>query len=74
MVKVKYGTVHGNIKRTGQRCKRFCSEGKTVCKWHGGASSGAPKCNKIHLDMEHMKKLLVKPCLMMKYNMLIPWI
>lgn len=29
---------------------------------------------KIHLDMEHMKKLLVKPCLMMKYNMLIPWI
>lgn len=33
-------------KRTGERCKRWCAEGKTVCKWHGGASKGAPKGNK----------------------------
>lgn len=33
-------------KRTGERCKRFCAPGKTVCKWHGGASNGAPKGNK----------------------------
>ena len=33
-------------KRTGERCKRFCAPGKTVCKWHGGNSNGAPKGNK----------------------------
>ena len=33
-------------KRTGERCKRMCAPGKTVCKWHGGNSKGAPKGNK----------------------------
>ena len=33
-------------KRTGERCKRFCAPGKTVCKWHGGNSKGAPKGSK----------------------------
>ena len=33
-------------KRTGERCKRMCASGKTVCKWHGGNSKGAPKGNK----------------------------
>jgi len=31
-------------KSTGQRCKRYCAKGKTVCYYHGGApGSGAPK-------------------------------
>lgn len=33
-------------KRTGERCKRFCAPGKTVCRWHGGNSKGAPKGSK----------------------------
>lgn len=33
-------------KRTGERCKRMCAPGKTVCKWHGGNSKGAPNGNK----------------------------
>lgn len=36
-------------KRTGERCKRLCAQGKTVCKWHGGNSKGAPKGSKNHL-------------------------
>lgn len=40
------GQCTATSKRTGERCKRFCAPGKTVCKWHGGASNGAPKGNK----------------------------
>ena len=27
-------------KRTGERCKRYVTGGGTVCKWHGGKSTG----------------------------------
>ena len=40
------GQCTATSKRTGERCKRFCAHGKTVCKWHGGASNGAPKGSK----------------------------
>ena len=40
------GQCTATSKRTGKRCKRFCQPGKTVCKWHGGHSSGAPRGNK----------------------------
>ena len=36
------GQCTATSKRTGERCKRFCAPGKKVCKWHGGASNGAP--------------------------------
>lgn len=44
-------------KRTGERCKRWCAEGKTVCKWHGGASNGAPKGSKNHFIHGAYEKL-----------------
>lgn len=44
-------------KRTGERCKRWCAEGKTVCKWHGGNSKGAPKGNKNSLIHGAYEKL-----------------
>lgn len=40
------GQCTATSKRTGERCKRFCAPGKKVCKWHGGASNGAPKGSK----------------------------
>lgn len=40
------GQCTATSKRTGERCKRFCAPGKTVCKWHGGNSCGPPKGNK----------------------------
>lgn len=40
------GQCTATSKRTGERCKRFCEPGKKVCKWHGGASNGAPKGSK----------------------------
>lgn len=40
------GQCTAKSKRTGERCKRKCAPGKTVCKWHGGNSKGAPKGNK----------------------------
>lgn len=40
------GQCTATSKRTGERCKRFCQPGKTVCKWHGGNSPGAPKGSK----------------------------
>ncbi len=40
------GQCTARSKRTGERCKRFCSEGKKVCRIHGGASNGAPKGSK----------------------------
>lgn len=40
------GQCTATSKRTHERCKRFCAPGKTVCKWHGGNSKGAPKGNK----------------------------
>lgn len=40
------GQCTATSKRTGERCKRMCAPGKTVCKWHGGNSNGAPKGNK----------------------------
>ena len=40
------GQCTATSKRTGERCKQFCAPGKKVCKWHGGASNGAPKGSK----------------------------
>lgn len=40
------GQCTATSKRTGERCKRFCAPGRKVCKWHGGASNGAPKGSK----------------------------
>ncbi|MDR2893000.1 MAG: hypothetical protein LBV80_07950 [Deltaproteobacteria bacterium] len=33
-------------KRTGKQCGQFVVGEKTVCRWHGGASKGAPKGSK----------------------------
>lgn len=44
-------------KRTGERCKQYCAPGKIVCKWHGGASNGAPKGSKNHLIHGAYEKL-----------------
>lgn len=40
------GQCTATSKRTGERCKQLCAPGKKVCKWHGGASKGAPKGSK----------------------------
>lgn len=44
-------------KRTGERCKQWCAPGKKVCKWHGGASNGAPKGSKNHFIHGAYEKL-----------------
>jgi phage terminase small subunit len=43
------GQCTAKSKRSGERCKNFCSAGKTVCRFHGGKSNGAPKKNKNNL-------------------------
>ena len=44
-------------KRTGNRCRRFCEPGKTVCKWHGGKSTGPPKGSKNALTTGAYEKI-----------------
>lgn len=40
------GQCTATSKRTGERCRRRASKGKTVCRVHGADSPGAPKGNK----------------------------
>lgn len=32
-------------KQSGQRCRNFCTKGKTVCRIHGGKSTGPKTFN-----------------------------
>ncbi len=50
-------------KQTGERCKRMCAEGKTVCKWHGGNSPGATMKNKNAEKHGSYSKLNIDNCL-----------
>ena len=51
------GQCTATAKHTGERCKRFCRPGKTVCKWHGGASTGPPKGSKNALKTGQYEKI-----------------